>query len=65
MALPPSRRLDFSEVPVIDVSPFVEGDRSREAATAEAMRQVPPGWWQCRRYFAPRQRPETFSEILS
>jgi len=40
MALPPSRRLDFSEVPVVDVSAFVTGDKSGEAATAEAIAQA-------------------------
>lgn len=37
MAIPLSRRLDFSEIPVIDVGPLVSGDRAGAGATIAAL----------------------------
>lgn len=40
MTMPPSRRLDFSEVPVIDIGPLVTGDEARLPGVIEALRQA-------------------------
>ncbi len=37
MPMPPSRRLDFSEVPVVDVGPLLSGDEARFPAVVEAI----------------------------
>src|SRR5471030_99847 len=37
MAIPVSRRLDFSEIPVIDVAPLIEGDAARAGRAVAAL----------------------------
>jgi isopenicillin N synthase-like dioxygenase len=37
MAIPLSRRLDFAEIPVIDLAPLIDGDPAREARTVDAL----------------------------
>ena len=40
MAIPVSRRLDFSEIPVIDIAPLLDGNAAQVARTAEALDQA-------------------------
>src|SRR5215831_17031096 len=40
MAIPVSRRLDFSEIPVIDIAPLFDGNAAQVARTAEALDQA-------------------------
>src|SRR6516162_8146260 len=40
MAIPVSRRLDFSEIPVIDIAPLLDGNVAQLARTAEALDQA-------------------------
>lgn len=37
MAIPVSRRLDFSEIPVIDLAPLIDGGATRTEATVDAL----------------------------
>ena len=40
MAIPVSRRLEFSEIPVIDIAPLFDGNAAQVARTAEALDQA-------------------------
>ena len=37
MALPLSRRLDFSEIPVIDLAPLIDGNTAQAEGTVAAL----------------------------
>ncbi len=55
MALPQSRRLDFSEIPVIDIAPLVEGKSPRAVIDALGRACSDIGFLYVRDHGVPRQ----------